>query len=164
MLNITPGRLPLPVVNTPEKIQLNRISHVYHSHPDLDKFAAFAHDFGFVEASRDKDLIYYRGYGKDMCVYVANQSHDGEPHFGGIAFVAQTEQDFVRTSQLEGATPIAPYAGPGGGKIVTVESPSGTKLHVLWGVQERPRPEKADTATEVHKGAYNTALEKSRKG
>jgi hypothetical protein len=59
---------------------------------------------------------------------------------------------------------VREYTGPGGGKIVTVESPSGTKVHVLWGVEERPVPSKADTQTEVHKGGYNTALQKSRKG
>ncbi|PGG97442.1 hypothetical protein AJ79_09203 [Helicocarpus griseus UAMH5409] len=164
MLQITPGRIPLPVVNTPEKIQLNRLSHVYHAHPDLDAFHAFAKDFGFVEASRNKDTVYYRGYGKDMCAYVATKSNDGERHFNGIAFIAQTEEDFIKTSKLEGASPISPYTGPGGGKIVTVQSPSGTKVHVLWGIEERPAPEKAVTATEIHKGAYNTALDKFRKG
>ncbi|KAI9367625.1 Glyoxalase/Bleomycin resistance protein/Dihydroxybiphenyl dioxygenase [Aspergillus egyptiacus] len=164
MLTVTPNRIPLPIRNTPGKVQLNRISHVYHAHPDLDKFDAFAKDFGFVEASRDNDTIFYRGYGKDMCVYVATQSPDGQAHFNGIAFVAQSEEDFVKATKLAGALGVSPYKGPGGGQFVTVESPSGTKVHVLWGVQERAVPRKAETATEVHKGAYNTALEKSRKG
>ncbi|KJF61051.1 oxidoreductase [Coccidioides immitis RS] len=164
MSKITPGRIPLPVVNNPEKIQLNRLSHVYHLHPDIDKFEAFAKDFGFVEASRDRDTVYYRGYGRDMCAYVANKSHDGERHFDGAAFIAETKEDLIKASKLEGATPIAPYTGPGGGEIVTIQSPSETKIHVLWGVEERPAPKQAATATEVHKGAYNTALQKFRKG
>ncbi|KAL2861193.1 Glyoxalase/Bleomycin resistance protein/Dihydroxybiphenyl dioxygenase [Aspergillus lucknowensis] len=166
-LQITPGHIPLPIRNSPAKIQLNRISHVYHSHPDLDSFDAFARDFGFVEDSRDEEnqIIYYRGYGPDKCVYVARKSPNGRSHFGGVAFTAQTEEDFLKASKLATATTAAePYTGPGGGRIVTVESPSGTKVHVLWGVKERPVPSRAETQTEVHKGGYNTALQKTRKG
>lgn len=165
-LSFTSGRIALPIRNSPTKIQLNRLAHVYHSHPDLDAFHQFALDFGFVEATRSSDgnTIYYRGYGKDPCVYVATKSADGEKHFGGAAYIAQTESDFDRCSQLETASPIRPYEGPGGGRIVTLRSPSEMEFHVLWGNAELPAPEKPISATHVHKGAYNTSLEKFRKG
>ncbi|RFU27197.1 NAD(P)H oxidase (H(2)O(2)-forming)/Kynurenine 3-monooxygenase, partial [Scytalidium lignicola] len=163
MLKITPGRIQ-PIVNSPEKIQLNRLSHVYASHPDLNKFNQFAKDFGFVEAGREQDTVYYRGYGKDMCAYVSRKSNDKEKHFDGAAYIAETEDDLIKASKLEGASSVIPYDGPGGGRIVTISSPSGTKIHVIWGVEERPAPEKVVSATEVHRGPYNTALEKFRKG
>ncbi|KFY71797.1 hypothetical protein V499_08033 [Pseudogymnoascus sp. VKM F-103] len=158
-----PGRIP-PVINSPDKIQLNRLSHVYLAHPDLEKFDQFAKDFGFEEAGRDKDIIYYRGWGKDSCAYVAIKSKDGQKRFEGAAFIAQTEEDFIKSSKLKGASEVRPNLGPGGGKIVTIESPSSSKIHVLWGNGERPAPTKVATSTEIHKGAYNTTLQKSRKG
>jgi hypothetical protein len=157
-------KIPLPVVNNPEKIQLARLSHVFASHPDLDKFVTFALDFGFVEEARENDTVYFRGYGRDLCSYVASRSTDGERHFNGAAFIAKTEQEFLKAAALKGASPITDHAGPAGGRQVTIASPSGTKIHVLWGVKERPAPEKAASATEIHKGGFNTALDKQRKG
>jgi len=161
---MTPGRIP-PVTNTPDKIQLNRLSHVYLAHPDLDEFHQFALDFGFQEAGRDGDkAIYYCGYGKDPCAYVSLKAADGQRRFDGAAYVAQTEADFVKATNLPGASQVTDSKAPGGGRIVTIQSPSGSKIHVVWGVQERPVPAKAETSTEIQKGGYNTALEKSRKG
>jgi hypothetical protein len=159
-----PGRIPLPIINFPSKVQLDRLAYVYHSHPDLAKFEVFAKDFGFIEESRANDTIYYRGYGKDLCSYVAAKSTDGEKRFDGAAYVAKTEQDFLKAASLPGASPVEENAGPYGGKRVSLASPSGTKIHVLWGVRERPAPEKVLSATEIQKGATNTALEKHRKG
>lgn len=159
----TGGHIPV-VVNAPDKVQLGRISHVYHYHPDLDKFDQFARDFGFIEVVREQDTIYYSGYGRDMCIYVARRSKGQQASFGGAAFVAQTKEDFIKASRLDGATSTSPFDGPGGGSIVTITSPSGTLIHVLWGLQEKPVPSTAVSETEVHKGAYNTALTKNRKG
>ncbi|OAL22285.1 hypothetical protein AYO22_07329 [Fonsecaea multimorphosa] len=157
------GRIPV-VVNAQHKVQLNRISHVYLYHLDLDKFDQFARDFGFTEVAREQDTIYYSGYGRDMCIYVARRSKGTQESFGGAAFVAQTEEDFIKASKLNEASPVSPNEGPGGGSIVTITSPSGTQIHVVWGLQEKPVPSSAVSETEVHKGAYNTALTKNRKG
>lgn len=159
-----PGRIPLPIVNSPSKIQLDRLVFVYHSHPDLEKFEVFAKDFGFIEEARENDTIYYRGYGKDLCSYVAAKNTDSEKRFDGAAYVAKTEQDFLKAAALPGASSVSENASPCGGKRVSLASPSGTKIHVLWGVKERPAPQKALSATEIQKGATNTALEKHRKG
>jgi hypothetical protein len=163
MAPIQSWRIPL-VVNSPEKIQLARLSHVFVSHPNLDEFDKFARDFGFVEEAREDETIYYRGYGRDVCSYVATRSADGEKHFDGAAYLAKTEQDFLKAAGMKGSSPVTDNSGPCGGRRVTLLSPSGTKIHILWGVNERPAPEKAVSATEVHKGGYNTALEKHRKG
>jgi hypothetical protein len=158
------NRLP-QILNNPSKIQLQRLSHVYLAHPDLEEFHRFALDFGFQVARRDADAIYYRGYGRDPCCYVAQQSADGQKHFNGAAYVANSSADFDRTCRLEGASEVTESAAPGGGKMVSLRSPSGTQIHVVWGVQERDGAEvRVESATELHKGGYNTALEKTRKG
>jgi hypothetical protein len=59
-----PALIIPPIANSPEKVQLARVSHVYLSHPNLNKFYEFARDFGMVEAGRVEDIIYYRGFGK----------------------------------------------------------------------------------------------------
>jgi len=153
-----------PVINTPEKVQLARASCVYVTHPDLKRFHEFARDFGLVEVSREENVIYFRGFGKDLCIYVASQSKDGKRGFDGAAFVAQTEDDFIKASRLSGASAPELNPAPGGGNVVTISSPSGSKIRILWGQQERPEPQRAETATEISKGSYNTSLKKFRKG
>lgn len=158
------GRIQLPIVNGSHKIQLARLSHVYCAHPNLDEFDQFAKDFGFVEEAREKDTVYYRGYGKDLSSYVATKSSDGEKHFDGAAYVAKTELDFQKAVELSGNSLVRDNAGPAGGRIVTLSSPSGTKIHVVWGMKERPAPTVAVSETEVEGGSANTALNKTRKG
>ncbi|KAB5546807.1 hypothetical protein GE09DRAFT_1035118 [Coniochaeta sp. 2T2.1] len=161
MSPIMPGRIPLPVVNSPEKVQLARLSHVYVSHPNLEDFEEFAKNFGFIEEAREEGVIYYRGYGKDMCCYVATRSTDGKRHFEGAAYVAKTEADFLKAAALPGSSPTKVNHGPCGGQHTSLSSPSGTKIHVLWGVNERPVL--PVSATAIQKGATNTALDKHRK-
>ncbi|KAI1502342.1 Glyoxalase/Bleomycin resistance protein/Dihydroxybiphenyl dioxygenase [Biscogniauxia marginata] len=151
------------ITNSSSKVQLARISHVYLEHPDLDKFENFAKDFGFVEAGRAGDTIYYRGFGRDPYVYVASQARDGVKAFKGAAFVAQTEEDFVKATKLQGATRVDISKAPGGGQAVSVPTPGGSKIYVVWNQQEREVRE-AVSATTVTKGDYNTSLEKFRKG
>jgi hypothetical protein len=79
-------RLPIDK-NSPDKIQLARIGHVYVEHVDLGKFEIFAANFGFVEPGRSEDTIYYRIFGKDPYAYVATKSISNEKSFTGGAFV-----------------------------------------------------------------------------
>ncbi|KAI9835130.1 MAG: hypothetical protein M1819_002499 [Sarea resinae] len=157
--------LVIPTVrNDPNKIQLARISHVYQSHPDLEKWQQFAYDFGFEIAAQTETQTFYRGYGKDPYISVASQSTSSEKEFGGAAFVAATAGDFEKATKLVNAEVVDLGEAPGGGKMVTIPTPSGSWIHVVFGQKERPTPDKAVSATEVHKADYNTSLEKHRKG
>lgn len=60
-------RIP-EISNNPSKVQLTRIAHVYFEHPDLEVFAEFAKDWGFIEAKRNAERIWFRGYGIDPYV------------------------------------------------------------------------------------------------
>lgn len=157
------------VINDPSKIQLNRIGHVYFEHENLAEFDKFAVDFGFVEAKRDGDTVYYRGYGRDPFIYVAKKSKNGAVGFGGVAFVAASEQDFEKASRLPGASPVQDVAetgAPGGGKIITISRPNGTLLHIVFGQEERPVDDHQPPPSETHEsqGPYNTPFEKHRLG
>ena len=151
------------VSNNPDKIQLLRLSHVYFDLPDLKTFSQFADAFGFVEAHRDSGTTYYRGYGKDQYVYVASQSPDGVSRFKGAAFVAATERDFEKAASLPQAQ-ISDLKTPGGGKLVSIERPGPTYLHIVYGQTERSTPAQPPSATHDTQGPYNGALEKDRKG
>lgn len=162
-INEMQGRIP-PISNSLDKIQLDRLAHVSFAHPDLETFDAFAHAFGFEVAHRSEKAIYYRGWGKDAFVYAAHKQQK-EARFLGATFVASSEQDFQKCAGLPTASPVRDNVeGPGGGKIVSLSSPSGTMIHILWGQEDRPVPERSVSATEVYKGGYNTSLKKERKG
>jgi hypothetical protein len=156
---------PMPIVevkNDPSKVQLDRISHVYFQHPDIEKFAKFAKDFGFVEATRTKNTIYFRGYGKDQYVYVATK---GRAEFKEVTFVAASQEEFDKAAQLPGASLRALDDAPGGGQLITFSRPNGTYFHVLFGQIETP----VDTShppSETHEshGPFNTPFEKPRLG
>ncbi|KAK3623733.1 hypothetical protein LTR56_014699 [Elasticomyces elasticus] len=157
-------RIP-SVANSPEKVQLARLSHVYFEHPDLDEFSRFAEDFGFVLAARKESTLYFRGYGKDPYVYVASQSTDGKPHFRGPAFVAASQQEFDKAKALPEGKLSSLAKAPGGGEILTFSRADDTQFHIVLGQQERQIEIGADpTAILQEIGPFNTPFEKPRKG
>lgn len=156
-------RIP-PISNNPSKVQLARISHVYFEHPDLSRFGEFAKDFGFVEAHKTKHKIYFRGYGKDPYVYVASQSKDGRPRFGGPAFVAASQDEFDKAARLDGAIVGSLDGAPGAGKIVTFNRPDDTFFHVVYGQEERENTSQEPTAIREHQGPFNKPYDKPRLG
>lgn len=161
---IMPDMLIPPISNDPSKVQLARIAHVYFEHPDLAKFEVFANDFGFVEAKKTKDKIWYRGYGKDPYVYVASKSKDGKPRFLGAAFVASSQVEFDKASSLDGAIVGSLDDAPGGGKIVTFNRPDNTFFHVVFGQEERETNSEEATATHEQQGPFNKPFDKPRLG
>ena len=161
---LPPSSIPT-VQNDPSKVQLSRIAHVYFEHSDLETFERFAKDFGFIQAERKGDTIYYRGYGKDPYVYVASQSPTRRSRFMGAAFVAKDEENFNKARDLPGASHKVLDDVPGGGEMVTIVRPNGTYLYVVYGQSEREL-DKTDipTATHESQGPFNTPFEKPRKG
>ncbi|KZL82342.1 trihydroxytoluene oxygenase [Colletotrichum incanum] len=156
-------RIP-SIANDPSKVQLSRPTHVYVDHPNLDEFAKFAVDFGFTEEARNKEIIYFRGYGKDPYVYVACQSKDGKPRFRGAAFVAASQEEFDKAAQLEGARLGSIQFAPGGGSIITLNRPDETYFYVVFGQREREVGQQEPTATHEKHGPLNKAFEKPWRG
>jgi len=116
------------------KITLDRIAHVYYKHRNIEKQTAFLNDFGFYEAKKIKDKIYYRGYSDEPFLYCAIASDDDE--FGGAAFVVDSEEDLIHAAAtLPGATQIYEMTdAPGGGRCVTFKDPiDGYPFHLVYG-------------------------------
>jgi hypothetical protein len=161
---IMPDMLIPPISNNPSKVQLARIAHVYFEHPDLNKFAEFAKDFGFIEAQKTKDRIYFRGYGKDQYVYVATKSKDGKQRFRGPAFVAASQEEFDKASKLPGATMSTLDDAPGKGEMITFNRPDDTFMHIIYGQEERKTGSQEPSATHEQQGPFNMPFEKPRRG
>lgn len=161
--NMASTRLP-NVENEPSKIQLERISHVYFEHIDLQKFETFAADFGLVEAWRDEDTILYRGYGQDQYCYVARRAKTSKPTFQGPAFVAQNADEFEKAAAMEGAviSDLSPF--PGGGKAVTLKTPAGFYFRVIHGQEDRKSTSEIPTAQVENLGPLNGSKDKQRYG
>jgi hypothetical protein len=117
-----------------------------------------------VEAWRDSDVILYRGYGIDPYCLVARKTVSGGPKFGGPAFVAQSQAEFDKAAALEGAvvTDLAPF--PGGGKQVTLKTPAGFHLHVVFGQQERLATKSVPSKIVTSQGPANGSIDKHRFG
>lgn len=157
-------RIP-EIANSPQKVQLARLSHVYFEHPDLDEFSRFAEDFGFVFVSKNGSGLYFRGYGKDPYVYVASQSTDGKPHFRGPAFVAASQEEFDKAKALSGGKVGTLVDAPGGGEIISFDRADDTQFHIVFGQEERQIDAKAvPTAIHQESGPLNTPFDKPRKG
>ena len=157
-------RIP-EISNSPNKVQLTRLSHVYFEHPDLEEFSKFAKDFGFVFVSKIGDDRYFRGYGKDPYVYVASRSTDNQPHFRGPAFVAASQEEFEKAKALPGGKLSKLTDAPGGGEIISFDRADETRFHIVFGQEERQIDAKiVPTATHQELGPFNTPFEKPRKG
>jgi hypothetical protein len=153
-----------PSPNNPQKIQLQRISHVFLRHVDPEKFLTFAKDFGFVEEARDGDSVYLRGYGEDPYCYVVQPSTTGEKQFDGGAFLVKSKEDLEKAMKFPGATRKDLTHLPGGGELVSLTAPGGGKIHLIWGQKPRAVPEKEPSAQVQHLGPYNLPFTKDRKG
>ena len=162
---IMPAMLFPTVKNDSSKVQLERLSHVYFEHADLKKFEKFAADFGFIEAARDGDTVYYRGYGISPYCYVASKSNDGKSRFLGAAFVAQSQEEFDKAKKIDGAELKDLKNAPGGGQMTTFARSDETFMHVVFGQQERQvETGEVPTATHESLGPMNRPFEKPRQG
>lgn len=152
------------ITNSERKIQLLRIAHVYQKHPNLQKWAKFAKDFGFVEAHRQGPNVYFRGYGKDPYCIVASQSKTGKREYNGTAFLAKTQEDFEKAKRMPGAYVTDISKAPGGGMMVSIPTPTNNLIHVVWGQTDRAEPRSPPSSQKLTYNDMNTSLDKARKG
>lgn len=135
--------------DTPKKIQLARIAHVYYKYKpeDVDAARMFMEDFGFFEVKRAGPRTYFRGYGTEPFVLCV-EATTGESEFGGAAFAVDSLEELERAAQIlpkeANATEVYDLHdkkdAPGGGKCVTFYDPvDGFPFHLVWG-QEKVEP------------------------
>lgn len=142
------------------RILLDRLSHVRYGHPDFTKLREFMLDFGLVPVEESDDKIYFRGFGVDQFVYVAEKTSDGKRKFRGGAWIVQSMTELEKASQLPGASSIQDYKAPGGGKVVIVKDNMGEEVTLIYGQTDREQGSKE--VPPLIK--WNTWHEKPRRG
>ena len=142
-------------------IQLLKTAFVAYYHADLAKARQFFLDFGMGIADEiPGETIYFKGYGVEPFVYVAQQSKSGSSYFDGAAYVVDSLEELQRAAGFESCTgPIRDLDGPAGGKTVTLKDPAGHLVHLIHGWQE-----KAAEPLDLEKLIINFEDEKPRKG
>ncbi len=145
---------------TSNRIQLDRLLYTHYQHPNLHPVKNFCADFGLIEVSESDGLIYFRGFGENPCIYIAEQSQDSKKHFVGAGWAVPAYTDLEKAAALPSASPIQLSTVPGGGSYVEIPDPNGVIIRLHHGVQYKgiaaaERPEPVIT---------NTWLEKPRRG
>ncbi|KIW14850.1 hypothetical protein PV08_07635 [Exophiala spinifera] len=150
------------------KVKVVRLAHVHYAHPDLQRGVDFLLDFGMIEASREGQKVYLRGYGIQPYVYLAEQSPDDKRHFLGGYWAVESEAELQKAANLPNASPIKDLEGPGGGKVVTIVDPNGHVVGFVWGQQLRTHDmstsEQVAGSLDKTGGDFNFAAQKTRKG
>ena len=151
----------MPSADDP-RIQLLKTTFVIYYHTDINKASKFLLDFGLeILDRRGDDEIFFKGYGPEPFCYVARRSEDGQPRFGGAAYLVASAEELAKAAAIKGATQIQKLDAPGGGSIVTLTDPFGHKVHLVHGLAEK-EPETA--SKDLQKLVVNYADEKPRVG
>lgn len=120
----------------PNRVKLLTPAFVRYAHADIEKNHSFMLDFGFQEAGRTADKIFYTGYGVQPVLYVAEQCKD-KPSLVGIFFAAASFNDLEKATKIPGAEPMEDLDTPGGGKVVRITDPNGQPFGVVYGSQKK---------------------------
>ncbi|MEV7416195.1 VOC family protein [Streptomyces sp. NPDC089919] len=124
-----PGRGRQPVVKGAD------LAWLEFEKPDLDRAAAFAHDFGFAVAARTPDALYLRGtLPGPPCVVLRRGTAS---RFLGPAFRAAERTDLDRLARATGR-PVRDLAESGGGRVVDLADPAGFPVRVVHGTEHLP--------------------------
>ncbi|KAL4861561.1 hypothetical protein BDV12DRAFT_203881 [Aspergillus spectabilis] len=145
------------------KINVVRLGFVHYQHPDLEKIDRFLVDFGLIKVSQGK-RSYYRGYGVDPYIYVAEQSPNGTRAFVSAAWVVESAQDLEVAAALPNASAVENNEGPGGGQIVSLKDPNNFIVSFIYGQKLREKEPQASFARHSRENAPNLALKKQRRG
>ena len=91
---------------------IDDIEYVIFRHPDLPTIRQFMIDYGLLDAVRQGDSLYLRGYGDAPFAYVTSQ---GEAAFVGMGFRVASQDALVQLATRFSAQ-IEDCPHPGGGR------------------------------------------------
>jgi hypothetical protein len=95
----------MPIALDDSRIRIFKTAFVTYYHVNIHKATKFLLDFGFeIAESRGNDAIFFKGYGPDQYCYVARRSPDGNPHFGGAAYLVESEAELTKAAKIPGAS------------------------------------------------------------
>ncbi|OQO07451.1 hypothetical protein B0A48_07148 [Cryoendolithus antarcticus] len=119
-------------------IRLLKTAFVTYQHADLAKARQFLLDFGLTIAQEQPGCrIYFKGYGTEPYIYIAEQSSTGASNFGGAAYVVDSASELDRASRLDSCVGgPGTLEGPGGGQVVSLKDPAGHIVHLIHGWTE----------------------------
>lgn len=145
---------------TASPIKLVKTAFIVYHHKNYETALQFFKDFGLQIERESNDQTFLRGYGTEPFIYHLKRAPQGSPSsFGGAAYVVESRSELERAEAVPGATKIAPLDAPGGGEVVTLTDPSGFKVHLVHGQEER----QADVLN-LEKLTVNYEDNKPRKG
>lgn len=128
------------------KVQLNRLMAVHYQHPNLEATEKFLVDFGLIVVKREETRTYYRGFGPETYVYIAEQSPDERKHFVGGILAVESANDLQRAAKVPGASGIQDAHSLSGGKQVVLTDPVGMKVTLIHGAKTRSSSEVKEEA------------------
>jgi catechol 2,3-dioxygenase-like lactoylglutathione lyase family enzyme len=112
-------------------IKVADIAYARLSSPDLELAERFLTDFGLTRVQRTGTALYMRGTDDSHHVHVTEL---GESRYVSLAWRAQSHEDLVRVSEVEGASGIESMDEPGGGQRVRLKDPTGHVVEVVHGL------------------------------
>ena len=142
------------------RILIDRLSHVRYGHPSFEKVKEFFVDFGLVPIEETDEKVYFRGFGRDPFVYVAEKTNDDKRRFLGGAWIVQSIAELEKAAKLPGASHIHESTAPGGGKVVIVPDNAGGEVTLIYGQQDREE----GTQEVPHVMEWNNWQQKRRRG
>ncbi|MCG8442026.1 MAG: VOC family protein [Caulobacterales bacterium] len=115
------------------------IAYVRFQVPDLARMGTFLEDFGLTvsegRTAAGARALYSRGTGGSPYVHVAEE---GETGFIGLGLEMSARADLEALAAIDGAAPIAPLDGPGGGERVRFIDPNGFEIDAVYGRGRSP--------------------------
>jgi catechol 2,3-dioxygenase-like lactoylglutathione lyase family enzyme len=112
---------------------LERMSYVIYRHADLAAARTFLLDFGMLIVDETPERIYFRGYGDEPFIYLAEKSDSSS--FVGIAFEASSSADLEKIAARFGVE-VEDSPRPGGGRRITIADPDGKPVEIVHGAQK----------------------------
>lgn len=125
-------------IREPKKIRLDRLSYVHYQHPDLANAHRFLVDFGLELVSETEHRKYYKGFGTEPFIYVAEASTGSQKAFLGGAWAVESYEDLEVAAALPSASNIVDSDTPGGGSTVTLKDPTGHNVILVFGKKQLP--------------------------
>lgn len=151
-----------------KKINVVRLTAVHYQHPHLQEAARFLEDFGLVPVQKGGSYMYFRGFGVDPYIYIAENSPLPKRTFiRGIWTVASFKDLQAAAAHPAATGPIEEDVGPGGGKTVSLTDPNGFSVTFIHGQELRAKDgANAIVSRSVNNTGItpNLAFEKHRQG
>jgi catechol 2,3-dioxygenase-like lactoylglutathione lyase family enzyme len=109
---------------------IDSMNYVIYQHMDLEPIRRFLLDFGMLVADESDDRIYFRGYGEEPFIYVAEKG--AENKFVGVGLKVASREALEGYAARFGVS-IEQSDRPGGGQRIVIQDPDGKPMELVHG-------------------------------